>query len=220
MHPPTEAETRSTDLVSRAKRIGTATFSDVLDSLGVNGVMSGIVRRSGQGRVAGYARTVDCRVGLLGAFDMQDFAVFPIFNSVETNTVLVMSLGGAEVSTFGGLAALTVSHRNAAGVVIDGACRDVEDLRATGLSVASRHVTPRSGRGRMTIVSRGEPVVCGGVTVKHGDLIVIDDTGIAVIPFDRLQDVVTQAETIEMHDDAKAAAVRNQGQSDLASETR
>ena len=172
--------------------------------------MSGIVRRSGQGRVAGYARTVDCRVGLLGTFAMQDFAVFPIFNSVETDTVLVMNLGGAEVSTFGGLAALTVSQRNAAGVVIDGACRDVEDLRATGLSVASRHVTPRSGRGRMTIVSRGGPVVCGGVTVKHGDLIVIDDTGIAVIPFERLQEVVTQAETIEMHDDAKAAALRSQ----------
>ena len=49
--------------------------------------------------------------------------------------------------------------------------------------------------------------------VKSGDLIVIDDTGVAVIPFERLHEIMDQAEALESRDDAKAEEVRKQTRS-------
>jgi regulator of RNase E activity RraA len=198
-------------ILQRAASIGTSTFSDVLDALGIAGVMSGIARRSGEGRVVGYARTMDCRVGPYGLYPQQDFAVFPVFQSLEPDTCLVINLGGADVSSFGGLAALTLHNRGVAGVVIDGGCRDVEELRASGLTVASRHVTPRSGRGRVSVLSQDKPVPCGNVIVRHGDLVVMDETGVAVIPAEHVDDVLGRAESIEHKDNAWAVSMRNGG---------
>jgi len=60
--------------------------------------------------------------------------------------------GGAQISTFGGLASLATSLRGAAAVMIDGGCRDIEEVRATNLWLASRFVTPTSGKTRIRIV--------------------------------------------------------------------
>ncbi|WBO21980.1 RraA family protein [Sphingomonas abietis] len=194
-------------MLIRFRKISTSTLSDVLDGLGKACVVQGLFRRSGTGRVAGFAHTIACEVGPLGAFSHGDFKVFPVFESSAANTVLVFDLGGAEVSTFGGLAALTVQNRGGAAAVIDGACRDLDELRDVGLTVASRHVTPVTGRGRMKIVGRDVPVRCGGITIKGGDLIVIDDTGIVSIEPADIPTVLAAAENIEKRDNDLAATI-------------
>ena len=55
-------------------------------------------------------------------------------------------------------------------------------------------------KGRLRIVSRGEPVTCGGVCVRAGDLIVVDDTGVVAIPSDRLAAVISTAEDLDRRD--------------------
>ena len=67
-------------------------------------------------------------------------------------------MGGAPVSTFGGLAAQKAVARGARGAVLDGACRDLAELIASGLWVASRHVTPRSGKMRVRVEGVNVPV--------------------------------------------------------------
>jgi regulator of RNase E activity RraA len=197
----------SDDILIRAQKLPTASISDVMDILGINGVMSGISRRSGTGRIAGYARTIDCIVGQFGSYEPADFSVFPLFNAAEKSTVLIFNLGGAEVSTFGGVAASTLARRDVAGAVIDGACRDIEQLKSSGLSVASRHITPRSGKGRMKVTSQGIPIQCGGVLVNDGDLIVLDDTGVVVIPGSEIQSVLAKAEALEKGDKNHLSAI-------------
>lgn len=196
-------------ILTRARRLATATIGDVLDLNGVNGVLSGIPRRSGEGRIAGFAHTMHAQIGPLGTFTFADFNVGTVFDSVEADSVLVIDLGGADVSTFGGLAALTVSRRKSAGVVIDGGCRDLEEIRAQGLSVASRHVTPRTGKGRLKVVSLGTPICCGGVTVRQGDLIVMDDTGTVVVSSGMIETVLQAAEELDRRDTAFAAHLRS-----------
>ena len=66
----------------------------------------------------------------------------------------------------GGLASLIAALKQCADVVLDGGCRDIEDVRATGLTVASRFVTPRTGKRRVRVLALDEPVTCGGVTVS------------------------------------------------------
>ena len=105
-----------------------------------------------------------------------------MIDAVGPGQVLVIDVGGAEVSTFGGLASLAAKIKGVAAVVIDGACRDVEEIRETGLWLASRHVTPTTGKKRIKVESIGQPVSVGGVGIAPGDLLVGDDTGIVVIP--------------------------------------
>jgi regulator of RNase E activity RraA len=187
-------------ILDRARELATATLSDALDAHGILGVMSGITRRTGSGRVAGFVQTMLQQVGLFGSFKFEDFAVGPAFDATSEDVILVIDMGSADVSTFGGLAALTLTMRRAAGAVIDGGCRDVEEISWLGLTVASRSVTPRTGKGRLRIVSRDEPVTCGGVCVRADDLVVADDTGIVVIPQDRVQIVLKTAEELNRRD--------------------
>ncbi|VDC22675.1 RraA family protein [Pseudogemmobacter humi] len=205
----TDQECADAEVLRRLAALSTATLSDALDRSGIRGVVNGITRRSGSGRIAGFAETVSAETGELGSFSEADFAVFPIFNEIGRNAVLVIAMGGAETSTFGGLAGLILHSRGAAGVVIDGACRDVDELIATDITVASRHVTPRSGRGRMRILSRHEPVLCGEVSIAPRDLVLVDDTGVVVVPRGRVDDVLTIAEAIEDRDAAIERRIRD-----------
>jgi len=184
----------STALLARCARIGTSTWSDALDEFGIEGVVRGLVQRSGRERCAGFAVTIKQSTGRLGAYPRRDFGAGKIVEAAGPGRVPMVDLGGAEISTFGGLAALATSIRGAAGVVIDGGCRDVDEIGATGLWLASRFVTPTTGKKRVRLEAIGQPVAIGGVTVRQGDLVIGDETGIVVVPKDDLDRVLAQAE--------------------------
>ncbi len=198
-------------LFERCRKIATATWSDALDQLKISGVVRGLVQRAGADRTVGRARTALEHVAPYGAYAFEDFAVGPVFDALGPGEFLVVDMGGAEVSTFGGLAALTACLRGAAGVLIDGACRDAEELSKSGLWVASRHLTPTSGKGRAKVLSTGIPVQCGGIIVREGDLIIADATGIVVAPAQRAEEVLALAEELTAKDDRFSVALRKGG---------
>lgn len=182
------------ELLARCGRIATSTWSDALDTFGLAGVVQGIQRRSGEGRIAGFATTARHAWGPLGEFDRADFAVGKLVAATGPGRVLMVDVGGAAISTFGGIASLAAKMRDATAVVIDGACRDVDEIQATGLWLASRWVTPLTGKTRLNLQELGEPVSIGGVAVSQGDLVIADDTGIVVVPRAELQRVLAEAE--------------------------
>lgn len=181
------------ELLARCAAIGTSTWADAMDTLGIAGVVQGIERRGGQGRIAGFAVTARHVWGGQGDFDRADFAVGRLVAATGPGRVLMVDAGGTCISTFGGIASLAASRRQATAVVIDGACRDVDEIRATGLWLASRHVTPLTGKTRLRLQAMGETVSIGGVQVAEGDLVVGDDTGLIAVPRARLQDVLAAA---------------------------
>lgn len=199
-------------LLERCKRIGTSTWSDALDNLAINGVVRGISHRSGQGRFAAFAVTARQATGGFGVFQSSDFSVAQIVGAAGPDKVLVVDMGGAEISTFGGLAALAAVTRGVAAVVIDGACRDLDEIRTHGLWLASRSVTPTSGKRRVKLKSLGEPVNIGGITVRPDDLVVGDETGIVSVPKDDIERVLVDAERLHSLDEQIEAALK-QGQS-------
>ncbi|MBI4347846.1 MAG: RraA family protein [Elusimicrobia bacterium] len=188
------------ELIGRCRRIGTATWSDALDSLGIDGVLRGLTVRSGNGRVAGEAVTVQEEVAPFGTFDLSHFDVGGIIEATSPGSIAVVAMDGADVSTFGGLSARAGAQRGIAGVVVDGGCRDVEEIRAAGIYLASCHVTPRSGKRRVKVVAIGEPVVCGGVRIAAGDCVIADETGVVAVPADRLREALAIAEALERND--------------------
>lgn len=196
------------ELLARCARIATSTWSDALDSFGIAGVVQGIQRRSGAGRAIGFATTARHAWGPLGEFDKADFAVGKLVAATGPGKVLVIDAGGAAISTFGGIASLAAKMRDATAVVIDGACRDVEEIQSAGLWLASRWVTPVTGKTRLKLQELGEPVSVGGVPVKQGDLVVGDDTGIVVVPRAELERVLGEAERLLEIDEAVENGVR------------
>jgi regulator of RNase E activity RraA len=184
----------------RCRAIAVCTWSDALDQLSIRGVLSGIAHRAGYGHFAGRAVTVKETVSTLDAFPSGDFAVGRIVDALKPDDVLMVDMGGAEVSTMGGNAAMAIKRSRAVAAVIDGGCRDLDEILQSGLWVASRHLTPVTGKTRVKVTSIGEPVVVGGVTVRTGDLVVGDDTGIVVVPATEGERALALAEEVQRTD--------------------
>lgn len=197
------------ELMQRCAGIPSSTWADALDVLGIEGVMQGIALRAGSGRIVGTAETARQVPGRLGDFGRADFAVGRLVAATGPGKVLLVDVGGAEISTFGGIASTAAALQKATGVIIDGACRDVDEIREAGLWMASRHVSPRTGKGRLKLVEMGGAVSIGGVTVRQGDLIVGDDTGIVAIPQESFEAVLAAAEEALAVDDLVLAGVKS-----------
>jgi regulator of RNase E activity RraA len=184
------------DLLARCAKIGSSTWSDALDTFGISGLVEGIQRRSGDERIVGFATTARQVAGELGQYDRADFAVGKLVAATGPNRVLMIDVGGAPISTFGGIASTAAKARGATAVIIDGACRDVDEIRAVGLWMASRWVSPRTGKTRLQLQELGQQVTIGSVIVNEGDLVVGDDTGIVVVPRAEVEKVLVEAERI------------------------
>lgn len=110
--------------------------------------------------------------------------------------VIVME-GSLEIAAMGNLMATAAKVRGMAGMVLDGAVRDVWDVRRMGLTVYARSTSPRTAVGHYATVARNVEVQCAGITVRPGDIIVADEDGVVVVPQERAEEVLKKAQEID-----------------------
>ena len=91
-------------------------------------------------------------------------------------------------AVWGGVQALYARKTGVAGLVVDGAIRDVEEMRKMRFPVYCKGVTP-AGPHKGWADNINVPIQCGGIPVNPGDLIVGDDDGVAVIPQEYIERV-------------------------------
>ena len=121
--------------------------------------------------------------------------------------VLVIDAGGGTTAIWGELASWSAHGRQVAGVVIDGAVRDLDAIRELGFPVFSRHVSPNAGepKGHGEI---GVEVVVGGQRVRPGDWIVGDVSGLVVVPRERAQELANRALDVLEHENRVREEIR------------
>jgi len=188
------------DLLARLETLAASLVSDVFGRwAGTTGLAPVAALKPGQ-VVVGPAFTVRTRPG-------DNLVIHKALDLARPGEILVIDAGGGrERALLGGLMGQYAMARGIAALVVDGAVRDKSDLDrlsppvfATGLN----HLGPyKDGPGEL----RGK-VSIGGVSVSDGDIIVGDEDGIAVIPRDRLEEIVELAEAKAEAEAAEAAAI-------------
>lgn len=104
----------------------------------------------------------------------------------------------ADVAVWGGLMTAGAYARNFAGAILDGGVRDVTEIRRDyGFPVYARSVSPGTTLGRFKTLGANVPVVCGGVEVNPGDIIVADIDGVVVVPIALAEEVLLMAQEID-----------------------
>jgi regulator of RNase E activity RraA len=203
---PRQAAAPATDqavdpLVAGFSRSTVASVSDAVDQVvGRRGYLAHDVRPYVAGNFVGRARTAVVRP----APPDKATPALAVKHSVEMideaepgDVGVIVMEGSLDVAAIGGLMGTAAKARGMAGMVLDGAVRDVAELRALGLPVFARSVSPATAVGRYASVSKQVPVECAGVTISPGDLVVAGEDGVVVVPKDRAQEVLRRSQEID-----------------------
>jgi regulator of RNase E activity RraA len=98
--------------------------------------------------------------------------------------------------------------RGIEGVIVDGACRDVDEAFDHDFAVYGSYAVPLTARGRVIETGWNEPVSFGGLTVAPGDLVIADSSGVVFVTAAQVEAVLGAAEEIVAREHAMADAVR------------
>ncbi len=112
-----------------------------------------------------------------------DALMHKLLDRVGPGDVLVIdAMGREDAGILGDVICARLKAIGVAGVVCDGAMRDVAEIRALGLPMFCRAGTPPPSFVQLMLTDLDIPIACGGVTVFPGDAIVADEDGVAVCP--------------------------------------
>lgn len=137
-------------------------------------------------KMIGRAFTVAC-------FPGDNLALHQGIYAAQPGDVLVLDCKGYDqAGHLGDIMTTACKLRRLAGIVINGSCRDKEDIRASGFPVFSKGVNP-SGTVKESLATLNVEVNIGGVPVRPGDLIFGDADGVVVIPKEHEDEVIEKA---------------------------
>jgi regulator of RNase E activity RraA len=170
-------------LLEAYRHVEVASVSDALEqAVGKKMYMTHRMRPIFPSKFAGVALTVHLKKeenddptalnGMLSAIDA---------GQKDSVWVMVVDDGG-DIAGMGGLMGTAMSARNFAGAVIDGGVRDVGHLQKIGFPVFALGIVPSTSVHHYRFAGANVPVVCDGVAVNPGDIIVADADGVAVVP--------------------------------------
>jgi RraA family protein len=180
VQPPLES------LIERLRRWASADLSDAMSMAGTmdNGIKPAFLPIT---RVVGSAVTVSV------PFGSQNVRKMAMQLAGPGNVLVINGRASLNSALLGSNLAFGLSKRGLAGVVADGAVRDVSELKRGGLPVFCRGVTtlagPKEGPGEVNV-----PIACGGIVVNPGDIIVADEDGVVSVPQIEAEELLSAVE--------------------------
>jgi len=121
--------------------------------------------------------------------------------------VIIVDAGGQGPAIWGELASESCLQRKVAGIVIDGAIRDIDTIRQIGFPAAAKIVTPTAGEpkgfGEINVV-----IKMGGLQIAPGDWIVGDESGVVRIPKAKAVEIANRAQDVLEHENRLREEIR------------
>lgn len=181
----TQFRTLSPDELAAWRQIPPAVASDCMNR---TQSMVAAIKPIGPGAaLCGQARTVITMVGDCGP-------VCALISKARPGEIIMVDAGGVEdTAVWGGVMAAEAVHRRLGGAVVDGAIRDVSDMRKLGFSIYCRAVVPRGPHHGFGGTIDGLASVAG-VPVRSGDIVLGDADGIVVVPLERSAEILAAAQ--------------------------
>jgi regulator of RNase E activity RraA len=195
------------DLLERLAKLDTCAVSDGLDRLNLKGATFGVRPLWPCPRIVGRAVTI--KIKPAGLEKPKQHLGTAAIDAASAGDVLVIDSGGRiDASAWGGLLSLAAKLKGLSGVVIDGACRDIDESRELEFPVYARGVIPMTARGRVVQDHFNQEIEFAGVQVHPADLVIADGSGVVFIPREKAGEVIAEAEKVAQQEARMAEAIR------------
>lgn len=196
-------------LLDRLRPLYSAVVGDVLDRLGArNQIMAPELRPLWpEATLAGYAFPVQAAATDHLAEEPYKLELAAV-DALSAGEVMVVGGAGRRAAFWGELLSTRALARGCRGAVVDGLARDGRAIVGMGFPLFLAGLSPADSYGRLEVVGYGEPVVCGGVRVAPGDLVLADFDGVVVVPAALADEAIAAAEAKVRAEDAVREALR------------
>lgn len=198
-------------LLARLALVDTGAVSDALDKRGFSGVAAGIRPLTSGARAVGRVVTVKLSPAADQATPTRHLGTAAVESAGKGDVIVVEHPGPSDVAGWGGNLHLGASVSMVNGVIVDGPCRDIDEISGLEVPLFGRYVTPRSARGRLVETSFNEPITVAGVDVHPGDYVIADSSGVVFLSADSAPQVLAQAEAVVAFEEKIRERIR-QGQ--------
>ena len=174
---------------------------NITDAMHRKGAMAGVFSVCGNVKMAGRAVTVHTIAG--------DWAkpVEAIDIAKKNEVIVINNDGVTDVAPWGELATLSCKRKGISGVVIDGAVRDVDDIRAMKFPLFAKAIVPNAGEPKGFGEINAE-IRCAGQYVRPGDWIIGDESGVVVVPQERAYEIARRALEVRKNEERIREEIR------------
>ena len=192
-------------MIEKLKTMDAASISDAMDKLGIVGGVLGVQAVSNCKTICGPAFTVKyipCgqEKGTVGDF----------LDEVEEGQVVVIDNDGRlDCTVWGDIMSLYATLKNVEGTIIDGVCRDIPVIKELKYPIFTKGHYMVTGKERVEVAYVNQPVNVSNIQVRPGDLIFGDNTGVLVIPHNRVAEVIEAAEIIDGKEELIREAIKS-----------
>ncbi len=179
----------------RLEKLSTTNLSDALDKIGIRGAVIGIRPLFGRPKVVGLAVTI--KITAAGMVKSKHhLGIEAIAVAQKGDVIAIDNHGDTQNNCWGEILSCAAKTKGVSGVIIDGAARDVDICEELGFPIFARGVVPITARGRIMQEDFNCLIRLGDVQVRSGDILVGDINGVVVIPPEKIDEVLTEAEKI------------------------
>ena len=195
-------------LIARLRALDSCAVSDALDSLGLPPAVTGIAALTTDTRIAGRAVTVRLTDREPVDAPVRHLCSGAVDSAGPGRVLVIEQRTGIDAAGWGGVLSHAAQQAGIEGVIVDGPARDVDEAAELGFAVYARFATARTARGRIFEEGFNIDIAVGELTVRPGDLMIADRSGVAAVPADRAEEVLAKAESIVARERAMTEAVR------------
>lgn len=185
--------TLSPEIIAEYKKLDVPSISDAMDKLRIFGALYHIKAVVPDTYLCGQAFTVHYMPNGTAKGTVGDF----IDDILPGEVAVIDNNGRDDCTVWGDIMSIYASQHGIAGTVIDGVCRDINVIRELKYPIFTKGTYMVTGKDRVFVDRTNCPVSIAGIQVNPGDLVCGDNTGVVVVPFERVNEVLETAKNIE-----------------------